>query len=68
VRRLPSVLPLRAYCSTAPLRTSNIRNASAGAFIQAIERHENEAAEEAARFRRLSHPDKKLTLQFLRSL
>jgi hypothetical protein len=47
---------------------SNIRDVCAGAFNEVIERHQDESAEEAARFRRLGHADKKLLLQFLRSL
>jgi hypothetical protein len=68
VWRLPSVLPLLASCSTAALCANNTRNASAGTFTEAIERHENEAAGEAAKFRRLGHADKQLLLQFLGSL
>lgn len=68
VRRLPSVLTLRGCCSAAALRANNTSNASAGMFTEAIERHENEAVKEAAKFRRLSQADKKLLLQFLGSL
>jgi hypothetical protein len=68
VRRLLSVLPQLVSCSIAGLCANNIRPVCAGTFIGAIERHQDESAEEAARFRRLSHADKKLLLQFLGSL
>ena len=49
-------------------RTQFLHDASAGTFTEAIERHQDEAGDEAAKFRRLSHADKKLLLLFLGSL
>jgi CxxC motif-containing protein (DUF1111 family) len=49
-------------------RTQCLHDASAATITEAIERHQDESAEEAARFRRLSHADKKLLMQFLGSL
>jgi hypothetical protein len=37
-------MSLLACCSTAALRANNIRNASAGTFTEAIERHQDETA------------------------
>ena len=65
VQRLPSALPLVACSSTAALRANSTRDASGETLTEAIERHQEEATEEAAKFRRLSHADKKLLLQFL---
>jgi hypothetical protein len=68
VRSLPSVLPLLACCSTVVLGANNIGDVCAGTFTEAIERHQDELTEEAGRFRRLSHAEKRLLLLFLGSL
>ena len=49
-------------------RRQFLHDASAGTFTEAIERHQDESAEEAAKSRRLGHVDKHLLLQFLGSL
>jgi hypothetical protein len=70
VRRLEALLgpALLACSSTAALGANNVGDPSAGTFTEAIERHQDESAEEAVSFRRLSHADKKLLLLFLRFL
>ena len=45
-----------------------LHDSSAGTVQEAIERHKNSAAEEAARFQRLSDADKAKVLKFLQSL
>jgi CxxC motif-containing protein (DUF1111 family) len=49
-------------------RTQFLHDASAGTYAEAIERHDHEAADDAANFRRLGPADKRLLLQFLASL
>jgi CxxC motif-containing protein (DUF1111 family) len=49
-------------------RTQLLHDASAGTYAEAIERHQNEGADETFRYRRLSPAQKQLLFQFLGSL